>query len=147
MESEEELTGRLASSSTEPMSVTFSEVSFAYTPSHEVLHNMSFHVKPGQKVALVGESGGGKTTIFSLIERFYTPNTGTIYLDDTDIVGWSLSEMRSAIGYVEQDAPILEGTLRENLSYSVDTAHRGRIVECSRISTTEAPGVEFICGS
>jgi ATP-binding cassette subfamily C protein len=65
--------------------------------------------------AFVGPSGAGKTTIFSLIERFYEPDSGRVLVDGRDVRDWSISELRAAIGYVEQDAPALSGTLRENL--------------------------------
>lgn len=72
--------------------------------------------------AFVGPSGAGKTTVFSLIERFYEPDSGTIRVDGTDTRQWPLGELRAAIGYVEQDAPVLSGTLRENLTFGAPEA-------------------------
>src|SRR5215472_11401028 len=65
--------------------------------------------------AFVGPSGAGKTTVFSLIERFYEPTSGRVLLDGTDVRHWPITQLRAAIGYVEQDAPVLSGTLRDNL--------------------------------
>jgi ATP-binding cassette subfamily C protein len=72
--------------------------------------------------AFVGPSGAGKTTVFSMIERFYEPDSGRILLDGRDIRSWPLAALRAAIGYVEQDAPVLSGTLRENLRFGAPAA-------------------------
>ena len=82
-----------------------------------VLHDVSFDIPAFGMTALVGPSGAGKTTTFSLIERFYDPVTGRVIVDGRDILHWPLTELRETIGYVEQDAPVLSGTLRENLVY------------------------------
>jgi ABC-type multidrug transport system fused ATPase/permease subunit len=74
--------------------------------------------------AFVGPSGAGKTTVFSLIERFYEPDSGSVLIDSTDTRQWPLQELRAAIGYVEQDAPVLSGTLRENLTFGAPDATR-----------------------
>lgn len=81
----------------------------------EVLREVSFQVPRGTRVALVGPSGAGKSTVLGLIERFYDPDSGTIELAGVDIRALSRDELRAQIGYVEQDAPILAGSLRENL--------------------------------
>ena len=82
----------------------------------EVLHGVSFEVPRGSRVALVGPSGAGKSTILSLVERFYDPTGGTVRLDGVDIRGIGREQLRAQIGYVEQDAPALAGTLRDNLT-------------------------------
>ncbi len=81
----------------------------------EVLHKVSFKIPRGARVALVGPSGAGKSTIFSLIERFYEPTGGEILLDGQSVQSMSRDELRAQIGYVEQDAPVLAGSIRENL--------------------------------
>lgn len=81
----------------------------------EVLHKVSFKIPRGARVALVGPSGAGKSTIFSLIERFYEPTGGQILLDGQSVQSMSRDELRAQIGYVEQDAPVLAGSIRENL--------------------------------
>jgi ATP-binding cassette subfamily C protein len=80
----------------------------------------------------VGPSGAGKTTVFSLVERFYEADSGAIRVDGTDIRQWPLDELRAAIGYVEQDAPVLSGTLRENLAFGVPEATRDELADVVR---------------
>jgi ATP-binding cassette subfamily C protein len=101
-----------------PAALTFEQVRFRYQPDlPEVHHGVSFAIPAGGMTAFVGPSGAGKTTVFSLIEAFYPPDSGRILVDGRDLQQWPLSELRAAIGYVEQDAPVLSGTLRENLLY------------------------------
>jgi ABC-type multidrug transport system fused ATPase/permease subunit len=106
--------------------IQFDGVSFGYAAppaaegeeqqeSREVLDKVSFEIKRGTRVALVGPSGSGKSTIFSLIERFYEPTSGRILLDGQPVTEFSRSQLREQIGYVEQDAPVLAGSIRENL--------------------------------
>lgn len=98
----------------------FRKVSFHYPPEDgeepkAILSEVSFSIQRGSRVALVGPSGAGKSTIFSLIERFYEPIDGAILLDGQDVTQFSRQELRAELGYVEQDAPVLAGSIRENL--------------------------------
>lgn len=106
--------------------IEFKKVSFGYAPApateeqpageeREVLSQVSFKIQRGTRVALVGPSGAGKSTIFSLIERFYEPTSGEILLDGQKVSDISREALRAQIGYVEQDAPVLAGSIRENL--------------------------------
>jgi ATP-binding cassette subfamily B protein len=100
--------------------IEFSNISFHYEPGEDeepksILENVSLEIPRGTRVALVGPSGAGKSTIFSLIERFYEPTQGEILLDGQRVKDMSLETLRSQIGYVEQDAPVLAGSIRENL--------------------------------
>lgn len=106
--------------------IEFKKVTFGYAPApatddqpagefREVLHEVSFKIQRGTRVALVGPSGAGKSTIFSLIERFYEPSSGEILLDGQKVSDISRKALRAQIGYVEQDAPVLAGSIRENL--------------------------------
>ncbi|WP_062048886.1 ABC transporter ATP-binding protein [Bacillus sp. JCM 19034] len=102
------------------MPIHVENVSFAYNEKEQVLHNVSFNVEPGQMIAFAGPSGGGKTTMFGLLERFYEPNTGVIKIGDTPIQQLSMQSWRSQIGYVSQDSPMMAGTIRNNLCYGLD---------------------------
>lgn len=107
----------------DPAGVGFEQVRFRYRPElPEVHHGVSFTVPPGGMTAFVGPSGAGKTTVFSLIERFYDAGSGRVLLDGTDVQDWPISRLRATIGYVEQDAPVLSGTLRENLLFGAPQA-------------------------
>ncbi|WP_304452700.1 ABC transporter ATP-binding protein [Nocardiopsis sp. YSL2] len=99
-----------------PASVVFEDVAFRYRPGlAPVHHGVSFTADGAGLTALVGPSGAGKTTVFSLIERFYDATSGRVLLDGIDVRSWPLAALRAQIGYVEQDAPVLDGTLWENL--------------------------------
>ena len=102
--------------------ITFDSVSFSYDEKKPVLNDVSFTVAPGTKTALVGPSGGGKSTALALMERFYDPTSGTIYLGNQDMSTLSRESVRSMVGYVEQEAAILAGSVRENLQLANSSA-------------------------
>ena len=95
--------------------IEFKDVSFEYRPGERVLRNVSFAAEAQRTTALVGTSGGGKSTIMSLIERFYEPSTGTILIDGQDISPYSRRSLRDQIAYVSQDLFLFSGTIRENI--------------------------------
>ncbi|MCQ9129811.1 ABC transporter ATP-binding protein [Streptomyces hilarionis] len=106
-----------------PASVRFDEVSFRYAPGSPDIHRrVDFEVPGGGMTAFVGPSGAGKSTVFALLERFYDVTGGRVLVDGRDVREWPLSELRSVIGYVEQDAPVLAGSLRENLVFAAPSA-------------------------
>jgi ATP-binding cassette subfamily B protein len=108
-----------------PASVAFARVWFRYRSPQDsswVHRGLSFELPPGGMTAIVGPSGTGKSTIFALLERYYEPQSGTIAVDGRDVRDWALAELRADIGYVEQDAPVLAGTLRENLCLAAPDA-------------------------
>jgi ATP-binding cassette, subfamily B, bacterial AbcA/BmrA len=102
--------------------LTFHDVSFSYSNSKEILKQISFTVPSNKTIALVGPSGGGKTTIFSLIERFYDPVHGLIAIGGIPLQELDLSVWRSQIGYVSQDSPVMTGSIKENICYGVQRA-------------------------
>ncbi|MEU5037376.1 ABC transporter ATP-binding protein [Streptomyces rubiginosohelvolus] len=106
-----------------PLGVAFQDVSFGYGDERAPAHQgVTFDVPAGGMVALVGPSGAGKSTVFSLLERFYDHEAGTITVGGRDIRDWPLAELRGSLAYVEQDAPVLAGTLRENLLFAAPDA-------------------------
>jgi ATP-binding cassette subfamily B multidrug efflux pump len=100
--------------------VRFTGVQFAYEKDHPVLHDVSFEVRPGEMVAIVGATGAGKSTVVNLIERFYDPGQGTVFLDGIDLRQWSKRDLRSEIGLVMQDVFIFSGTVRDNILLGQD---------------------------
>ncbi len=97
--------------------VNFDRIKFGYTPEKTVIHDFSAQIKSGQKVALVGPTGAGKTTIVKLLMRFYDVNEGAILLDGHDIRDFDRDELRSVFGMVLQDTWLYNGTIRENIRY------------------------------
>ncbi|OLB82555.1 MAG: ABC transporter [Actinobacteria bacterium 13_2_20CM_2_71_6] len=102
--------------------IEFDRVTFAYPDNDAVLREVSFRVPYGTRTALVGPSGAGKSTLLSLVERFYEVGTGTVRVGGVDIRELPRTELRRQLGYVEQEAPVLAGTIRENLRLTVPAA-------------------------
>ncbi len=122
--------------------IEFKDVSFSYEPDEGeepvgILKDVNLAIPRGSRVALVGPSGAGKSTIFSLIERFYEPTSGEIFLDGQAVTEFSRAELRSQIGYVEQDAPVLAGSIRDNLLLSKPDATDTELVEVLRMVNLE----------
>ncbi|WP_242587710.1 ATP-binding cassette domain-containing protein [Streptomyces sp. MST-110588] len=110
--------------------MVFEDVTFRYRADlPPVHHGVSFTVPGGGLTAFVGPSGAGKTTVFGLIERFYEADGGRVLVDGQDVREWPLERLRAAIGYVEQDAPVLAGTLRENLVFAAPGATDAQIAD------------------
>lgn len=104
------------------MSVKFSHVSFAYVPDEPVLQDINLNVPDGKVCALVGPSGGGKTTMFNLIERFYEPQKGKVEINSTDIRKYTLHSLRKNIAEVSQDVFLFNGTIEDNIKYGAPNA-------------------------
>lgn len=114
--------------------IEFEDVAFSYEGGQEVLENFNLKVKNGQSVALVGETGSGKSTIVNLICRFYEPTRGTIYIDGMDYKSISLSKLHSSLGYVLQTPHLFSGTIKENIQYGNLDANFEEIVEAAKLA-------------
>ncbi len=112
--------------------IRFDHVSFHYEESNEVLDDVSFHLEKGKTLALVGPSGGGKTTICHLIPRFYFLEEGHIYIDDIDIGDYTLRSLREKIGIVQQDVFLFGGTIKDNIVYGKPDATDEEIIEAAK---------------
>lgn len=122
------------------IAIEFKNVSFEYANSDggKVLNDVSIQIQRGSRVALVGPSGAGKSTILSLIERFYEPTAGTILLDGQPVHAISREDLRAQLGYVEQDAPVLAGSIRANLLLASPDATDEQLVEVlEQVNLTE----------
>lgn len=121
--------------------IVFENVSFEYSDDHnEVLREVSLHIHAGEKLALVGPSGGGKTTLANLIPRFYDVTEGKILIDGQDIRKYTLKSLRSNIGVVQQDVYLFSGTIRENILYGKLDATEEEVIEAAK----KAEAHEFI---
>ena len=123
--------------------IVFENVSFEYPDDHnKVFHNLNLTIHAGEKLAIVGPSGGGKTTLCNLIPRFYDVSGGTITLDGNNIRGLTLKSLRQNIGIVQQDVYLFSGTVYENIAYGKPGASREEVMEAAR----RAGADEFIRG-
>ena len=104
--------------------IEVNNVSFAYDMSEKVIDRISFTAQPGEMVAFAGPSGGGKSTVFGLLERFYEPLEGEILIGETPIKQLSVQCWRNQIGYVAQESAMMAGTIRENLTYGLENRHQ-----------------------
>jgi ATP-binding cassette, subfamily B, bacterial len=114
--------------------ILFEHVSFGYQQDNIVIHDVSFHARQGQKVALVGASGAGKSTIVSLLLRLYKPESGKIYIDDVDLAGYQRESLRQEIGIVLQDTLLFAASVAENISYGKPDATLGEIEEAAKLA-------------
>ncbi|MCB4338263.1 multidrug resistance ABC transporter ATP-binding protein/permease BmrA [Bacillus subtilis] len=117
-EEEDTVTGKQIENAHLP--IQLDRVSFGYKPDQLILKEVSAVIEAGKVTAIVGPSGGGKTTLFKLLERFYTPIAGSIRLGDEPIDTYSLESWREHIGYVSQESPLMSGTIRENICYGLE---------------------------
>ncbi|MGA9076630.1 MAG: ABC transporter ATP-binding protein [Candidatus Sulfotelmatobacter sp.] len=120
--------------------IIFEHVAFAYPGNPAVLTNVSFHIKPGQLVGIVGPTGGGKSTVVSLIPRFYDAMAGKVIIDGHDVRDYQLHALRDQIGYVLQDTVLFRGTILENIAFGRPGATRAEIVDAARLANAD----EFI---
>ena len=114
--------------------ITFEEVAFGYDADAPVLKSVSFNITPGQMVGIVGTTGGGKSTVVSLIPRFYDPVGGRVLIDGIDLKDLELASLRSKIGYVLQDTVLFHGTVRENIGYGRPNAKEEDIIAAAKLA-------------
>jgi ATP-binding cassette subfamily B protein len=117
--------------------VSFKNVSFGYTPDRVIIHDFSAEIKPGQKIALVGPTGAGKTTIVKLLMRFYDINSGSISIDGVDIRKFKREDLRGMFGMVLQDTWLFNGTIRENIRYGDFNATDDMVVAAARMANVD----------
>ncbi|HSY66482.1 MAG TPA: ABC transporter ATP-binding protein [Terriglobales bacterium] len=120
--------------------IEFEHVAFAYTADAPVLKDVNFKIKAGQLVGVVGPTGGGKSTIVSLIPRFYDPSAGVVKIDGVDIREYKFHAMRDQIGYVLQETVLFEGTVRDNIAYGREGVTEKQILEAAKLANAD----EFI---
>src|SRR5215472_30738 len=120
--------------------IAFDHVAFGYDPAAPVLRDVSFSIKPGQMVGIVGPTGGGKSTVVSLIPRFYDANSGSVKIDGVDIRDYKLHGLRRHIGFVLQDTVLFRGTVRDNIAYGHPGATEDEIVHAAKLANAD----EFI---
>ncbi len=114
--------------------IVFDKVNFAYEKGKPVLQDISFRVDKGQILALVGPSGGGKSTLVDLIPRFYEPDSGTITIDGTDIREVTLASLRGLMGIVTQETILFNDTIRNNIAYGLADVDDARVEEAARVA-------------
>ena len=112
--------------------VRFEDVSFSYTSEVPLIEHMNLEVKPGQRVAIVGPTGCGKTTVINLLMRFYDVNKGKITLDGVPIQDLTWESLRSSYGMVLQETWLKTGTIRDNISYGKPDATREEVIEAAK---------------
>ena len=117
--------------------VEFRHAAFGYTPERQLMRDVNFSVKPGQKVAVVGPTGAGKTTLINLLMRFYDVDSGAIYVDGVDTRSMTRHELRDRFGMVLQDAWLFEGTVRENIGYAEDGMSGDKIKSAAKNASVD----------
>jgi ABC-type multidrug transport system fused ATPase/permease subunit len=120
--------------------IAFEHVAFSYNPEVPVLQDVSFSIAAGQFVGVVGTTGSGKSTIVSLIPRFYDPSAGRILIDGIDVRDYTVAGIRRQIGFVLQDTVLFRGTVRENIAYGRHQATEAQIVSAAKLANAD----EFI---
>ncbi|WP_433971809.1 ABC transporter ATP-binding protein [Tunturiibacter lichenicola] len=120
--------------------IEFEQVAFGYDPAYPILTDVSFKIKPGQFIGIVGPTGSGKSTVVSLIPRFYDAQSGAVRIDGQDVRDYKLKSLRDKIGYVLQDTVLFRGTILENIAFGRPEATKEEIVAAAKLANAD----EFI---
>jgi ATP-binding cassette subfamily B protein len=112
--------------------VVFDRVYFSYTPEKPLIENLNLKVNPGEKIAIVGPTGGGKTTIVNILMRFYDPTAGRVLVDGKDICNMNRSDVREMFGMVLQDTMLFSGSVYDNIAYGKDGATRDQVMAAAK---------------
>ena len=120
--------------------VTFEHVAFAYGDDTPILRDVSFSIEPGQVVGVVGPTGSGKSTVLSLLPRFYDLTSGRVLIDGVDVTTFKLSALRAQVGFVLQETVLFRGTIRENIAHGRPAATDEEVVAAAKIANAD----EFI---
>src|SRR5690349_1386704 len=120
--------------------VRFENVSFGYPEAQDSLRDISFDVRPGQIVAIVGQTGAGKSTLTKLINRTYDASQGRVLIDGTDVRDWQLESLRSQISIIEQDVFLFSRTVAENIAFGIPDATQEQVEQAAK----EAQAHDFI---
>ena len=118
--------------------VRFHDVSFGYDKGHTILHNVSLYAKPGQKIAFVGSTGAGKTTITNLINRFYDIDSGSVTYDGIDVRDIAKDSLRRSLGIVLQDTHLFTGTIADNIRFGKLDATREEVIQAAKIANADS---------
>ncbi len=114
--------------------IVFKDVSFGYTPNTLVLKKVNVDVKPGEKIAILGATGSGKTTLIYLVPRFYDITSGSLTIDGRDIKSYKLASLRKQIGLVLQDVFLFSGTIRDNISFGNPNASNDDVIKAAKLA-------------
>jgi ABC-type multidrug transport system fused ATPase/permease subunit len=120
--------------------ITFENIAFGYDDETQVLRDVSFKIEPGQVVGIVGPTGSGKSTVLSLVPRFYDPSGGRILIDGVDVTTFKLDALRTQVGFVLQETVLFRGTIRENIAYGRPGATDEEIIAAAKVANAD----EFI---
>ena len=124
--------------------IKLKDVSFSYDKSKKLIEHLSLNVKPGQKVAIVGPTGSGKSTLINLLMRFYDVDKGSILIDNQDIYEVTRRSLRHEFGMVLQETWLKSGTVRENIAYGYPDATDEEIEAAARLTTLKIPSIRPI---
>ena len=114
--------------------IEFDHIGFGYDPAHPILTDLSLKIRPGQFVGIVGPTGSGKSTVVSLIPRFYDVQSGTVHIDGQDVRKYKLKHLRDKIGYVLQDTVLFRGTIFDNIAFGRPDATKEEVIEAAKLA-------------